>query len=178
MEKHFGLLRSLPRCVWAAAVWSGRRGSGDVMAIRTIKPQLRSLPPLVARPARDSAEASRDRDAALEYRAWYKTARWRDQRLAVIWRDRCTCAKCGRRAKAAADLADAARMTGATLADRRLRDEFSKALTRDAIVWVADHITPHRGDAAMFWDVGNAQCMCKRCHDSYKAKLEIQQGLR
>ena len=63
-------------------------------------------------------------------------------------------------------------MTGATLADRRLRGEFAKALTRDAIVWVADHITPHRGDAAMFWDVGNAQCLCKPCHDRIKQREE------
>lgn len=31
---------------------------------------------------------------------------------------------------------------------------------------VVDHIKPHRGDDTLFWDTGNWQAMCKRCHDS------------
>jgi len=27
-----------------------------------------------------------------------------------------------------------------------------------------DHITPHRGDMVLFWDVNNWQSLCKRCH--------------
>jgi 5-methylcytosine-specific restriction protein A len=30
---------------------------------------------------------------------------------------------------------------------------------------VVDHITPHRGDKKLFWDVKNWQSLCKRCHD-------------
>jgi len=30
---------------------------------------------------------------------------------------------------------------------------------------VVDHITPHRGNKALFWDEGNWQPMCKSCHD-------------
>ena len=30
---------------------------------------------------------------------------------------------------------------------------------------VVDHIIPHRGDEALFWDVNNWQAMCKACHD-------------
>lgn len=30
---------------------------------------------------------------------------------------------------------------------------------------VVDHITPHRGDYALFWDKTNWQSLCKRCHD-------------
>ena len=37
---------------------------------------------------------------------------------------------------------------------------------------VVDHITPHRGDAGRFWDANNWQPLCKRCHDSVKAKEE------
>lgn len=148
------------------------------MALRTIKPQLRSLPPLVARPARDSAEASRDRDAALDYRAWYKLARWRRLRLDTLWRDRCVCAICGKQARDAAQLVITGAMVGRSLDDPHLRAEFERALIRDQLTWVADHVTPHRGQEAMFWDEGNLQALCKRCHDSYKAKLEIQQGLR
>ena len=28
-----------------------------------------------------------------------------------------------------------------------------------------DHITPHRGDRALFFDTHNLQSLCKRCHD-------------
>lgn len=30
---------------------------------------------------------------------------------------------------------------------------------------VVDHIVPHRGDQKLFWDQGNWQALCKRCHD-------------
>lgn len=30
---------------------------------------------------------------------------------------------------------------------------------------VVDHIRPHRGDTALFWDPGNWQPLCKPCHD-------------
>ena len=43
---------------------------------------------------------------------------------------------------------------------------------------VADHITPHRGDEALFWDGSLIQCLCKSCHDGVKAKQERQQGFR
>lgn len=37
---------------------------------------------------------------------------------------------------------------------------------------VVDHIVPHRGDEALFWDVDNWQPLCKLCHDSAKAREE------
>ena len=37
---------------------------------------------------------------------------------------------------------------------------------------VVDHIIPHRGDQALFWDTGNWQSLCKLCHDSHKQRLE------
>lgn len=30
---------------------------------------------------------------------------------------------------------------------------------------VVDHIVPHRGDKALFWDKQNWQPLCKSCHD-------------
>lgn len=30
---------------------------------------------------------------------------------------------------------------------------------------VVDHVTPHQGDTGLFWDRGNWQALCKRCHD-------------
>lgn len=37
---------------------------------------------------------------------------------------------------------------------------------------VVDHITPHRGDEALFWDESNWQSLCKRHHDSDKRRQE------
>ena len=41
---------------------------------------------------------------------------------------------------------------------------------------VADHRTAHRGDAALFWDADNLQCLCKTCHDSTKQRMERAGG--
>lgn len=35
---------------------------------------------------------------------------------------------------------------------------------------IVDHIRPHRGDKALFWDVRNWQPLCKRCHDQKTAR--------
>jgi len=32
-----------------------------------------------------------------------------------------------------------------------------------------DHITPHKGDMALFWDSDNWQPLCKRCHSTKTA---------
>lgn len=36
---------------------------------------------------------------------------------------------------------------------------------------IADHVTPHKGDERLFWD-GELQSLCKRHHDSDKARIE------
>jgi 5-methylcytosine-specific restriction protein A len=33
------------------------------------------------------------------------------------------------------------------------------------IAEVVDHIVPHKGDMALFWDSDNWQPLCKACHD-------------
>ncbi|MET0154758.1 MAG: HNH endonuclease signature motif containing protein [Rickettsiales bacterium] len=30
---------------------------------------------------------------------------------------------------------------------------------------IVDHVVPHKGDMAAFWDVSNWQPLCKPCHD-------------
>lgn len=47
-----------------------------------------------------------------------------------------------------------------------------EARGRIAAATVVDHITPHKGDAALFWDSGNWQALCKHHHDSHKQQLE------
>ena len=37
---------------------------------------------------------------------------------------------------------------------------------------VVDHIIPHRGDRALFWDTNNWQPLCKSCHDRKTARGE------
>ena len=37
---------------------------------------------------------------------------------------------------------------------------------------VADHIRPHRGDEALFFDLENLQCLCVGCHDGAKQSEE------
>ena len=38
---------------------------------------------------------------------------------------------------------------------------------------VVDHIIPHRGDRALFFDQANWQVLCKVCHDSTKRQIEL-----
>lgn len=40
---------------------------------------------------------------------------------------------------------------------------------------VVDHIRPHKGDRVLFWDAGNWQSLCKRCHDA-KTRRETSTG--
>jgi 5-methylcytosine-specific restriction enzyme A len=34
--------------------------------------------------------------------------------------------------------------------------------------YAVDHIIPHKGDMALFWDRGNLQGLCKTCHNVVK----------
>lgn len=43
---------------------------------------------------------------------------------------------------------------------------------RTTAATVVDHVIPHRGDMRIFWDESLWQALCKRCHDSIKAKEE------
>jgi 5-methylcytosine-specific restriction protein A len=85
------------------------------------------------------------RDAANEWRGWYKTKDWQRLRWRVLVRDQFTCRICTR----------------------------VEAQTRHL---VADHIIPHRGQADLFWDDANLQCLCKTCHDSTKQRQERGRG--
>lgn len=37
---------------------------------------------------------------------------------------------------------------------------------------VVDHVVPHRGDMALFWDKTNWQSLCRPHHDSHKQRME------
>jgi 5-methylcytosine-specific restriction enzyme A len=57
-----------------------------------------------------------------------------------------------------------------------VRDQFTcrrcRRIESNTSLLVADHVAPHRGDEALFWDEGNLQCLCKPCHDSAKQSEE------
>lgn len=76
---------------------------------------------------------------------WLNTSRWQRLRLKILARDGYVC-----------------RQTGVALLGR-----FPAADSP-----VVDHITPHRGDEAMFWDESNLQSVAKSWHDSEKQRLE------
>jgi hypothetical protein len=42
---------------------------------------------------------------------------------------------------------------------------------RSVLATVADHVVPHRGDEALFFE-GDLQSLCKDCHDSVKQRDE------
>lgn len=75
----------------------------------------------------------------------YRTARWRALRLEVLRRDGWTC-----------------RQTGVLLIGKHPAPDSP----------VVDHIVPHRGDEALFWDPANLQAVAKGWHDAEKQRLE------
>lgn len=47
---------------------------------------------------------------------------------------------------------------------------------RPVAATVVDHIKPHKGNDALFWDESNWQALCSRCHSSTKQRIERKQG--
>lgn len=115
--------------------------------LRTIRPVISMIPRRVALPSREEIERDYDRARRenLEYRKWYKTARWQRLRLFVLQRDGYIC-----------------QQTGVLLTGKSPEPDSP----------VVDHITPHRGDPELFWDASNLQSVSKSWHDSTKQALE------
>ena len=111
--------------------------------LKTIKPRIGTLAPRIGRVAGDETARLRERDQNVEWRKWYKTARWQKLRMSVLVRDMFTCqmAGCGK-------------------------------VVMDTSQLVADHKQQHHGDPDLFWDERNLQCLCKPCHDKLKQKEE------
>ncbi len=53
-----------------------------------------------------------------------------------------------------------------------------EAVGRTTPATVVDHVNPHRGDTALFWDESNHQPLCGTCHNAHKQKLEKSGTLR
>jgi len=69
-------------------------------------------------------------------RRWYKTARWRTLRRDILARDQFTC-----------QVPECGQFFG------------------DATNLIAHHRKPPNGNESLFWNPGNLQCVCKKCHD-------------
>jgi len=50
------------------------------------------------------------------------------------------------------------------------RDPLARHTGRVVAATVVDHIVPHRGDEALFWDERNWQPLCRECHDAKTAR--------
>lgn len=111
--------------------------------LSNLKPTLRSLSPKIG----FAPDVSRDaaRSASQPWRAWYKTKRWADLRRQVLVRDLYTCQR-----------------TGLLLTGKHPAPNSP----------VVDHIKPHRGDPAKFWDPANLQVISKAEHDRGKQREE------
>ncbi len=81
------------------------------------------------------------------YKHLYDRAEWKDLRRAIWIRDAGLCRLCG--------LVTYGRAPAPSSA-------------------VCDHIRPHRGAAALFFDPDNLQTLHKSCHDSAKAQIEAR----
>lgn len=109
------------------------------------KPRLGSMPSRLGGAPRSEAERFQHRDKTQHWRSWYKTARWQRLRERVLRRDRYTC-----------------QATGVLLV----------GVYPAANSPVVDHVQPHRGDEAKFWDESNLQAVSKEYHDGEKQRLE------
>lgn len=113
--------------------------------LKTIKQRVSTLQPALGRVSTDERERSRYRDETQPWRAWYKTARWQKLRRRILKRDLYTCQRTGELLTGKYPAPDGA---------------------------VVDHIQPHRGDPALFWDEENLHAVSKAYHDSVKQREE------
>lgn len=67
-----------------------------MVKLRTLRDGTRKLGYVGQFLDRSRAQVSRERDASVEWRSWYKTARWQRKRWSVLVRDDFTCQRCGR----------------------------------------------------------------------------------
>jgi len=115
--------------------------------LKSAPARLGGLPPVLGAASKQDAQRQRDqaRDQKHKWRKLYSTKRWRTLRLEILDRDGWTCQQTGQL------------LTGKAPAPNSP---------------VVDHIIPHRGDLALFWDPANLQAVTKGYHDSEKQRQE------
>ena len=118
--------------------------------LKTIKPLVGKLAPRFGYTPGNERERSQHRDDSQAWRRWYKTARWQKLRMSVLVRDLFTCQR-----------------TGVLLTGKHPAPNSP----------VVDHIKPHRGNEALFWDEKNLMAVSKAYHDKVK-QAEEQSEIR
>lgn len=71
-------------------------GVGMPSKLKTLKPQIATIKPLIGRATGDEKARHRERDTSQQWRQWYKTSRWQKLRWSILVRDNFTCQRCGR----------------------------------------------------------------------------------
>ncbi|CVI22707.1 HNH endonuclease [Agrobacterium fabacearum CFBP 5771] len=115
--------------------------------LTTLKPPLGTLPPRLGPAPGDERDRNKHRQTAEPWRKWYQLVRWKRLRIETFKRDLFTC-----------QMAGCGKIEGNT----------SKL--------ICDHVTPHKGDEALFFDEKNLQTLCKPCHDTLKQREERSRG--
>ncbi len=111
--------------------------------LTSLSPSLGVLKPRFAAPAAAKPTAAYVKRDNSEGRN--KTARWQKLRQKILKRDGWRC-----------------QQTGVLVIGKYPKPNSA----------VVDHIKPHRGDEALFWDESNLQTVSKEYHDKTKQKLE------
>lgn len=104
-----------------------------------LKPAISALAPRVGFAPGDAKAGDKARNQLAPWRAWYRTPRWQHLRMQVFIRDAFKCQRSG------------ALCVGKYPAPNSP---------------VANHIRPHNGDPALFWDINNIETVTKEVHDS------------
>lgn len=133
----------------ARAVAFGRKGWDDVSRLKGLPQRLAPAPRAVGFADRKEAQRARDRARVQgdNLRRLYRTKRWRDLRLEIYARAGGMCQGCD-------------------------RPHQLNQIKHHPDSLVVDHIQPHRGNLALFWDEANLQAVCKAWHDSEKQRRE------
>ncbi|ODT50274.1 MAG: endonuclease [Devosia sp. 63-57] len=106
--------------------------------LKTLPARVQPMAPRIGYASGDEKAGDKARNDAAPWRAWYRTKRWRDLRIAVFARDGFKCQRTGQLV-------------------------IGKHPAPDSPV--ANHKRPHRGDPALFWDMNNIETVAKSVHD-------------
>lgn len=120
-----------------------------MVRLKMLAGRLGAVAPRLGHAPGDRAGYDRQREQASDWRAWYRTKRWADLRIAILVRDGWRC-----------------RMTGEPL--------IGKGNAPNAPV--IHHDEPHNGDAVLFWDEDNLIAVSKAWHDSEGQKADRAKG--
>ena len=118
--------------------------------LKTLKPQIATIKPLIGRAAGDERARDKERRDRQPSKKWLKTSWWLEARRRILARDLYTCQwpECGK-------------------------------LVAGKYQAHVDHIEPHNEERDKFFcsDAG-LQTLCEPCHNTKKQQEEIRQGQR